>query len=76
MTAHNVNSFAPSLAQGCDTCEAWPGSPCVSMSTDMRDRGKPLKRVHPARRRAADAKRTAEVRAVNGACENSNCKHC
>jgi hypothetical protein len=49
------------LPNGCDTCEAWPNSPCVSMSTDGRDRGKPLKRCHSARRRAADAQRTQEV---------------
>ncbi len=50
------------LPNGCDTCEAWPNSPCVSMSTDNRKRGKPLKRYHSARRKAADAARTEEVR--------------
>ena len=45
----------------CPKCKAVVGAHCTSMSTDMRDRGKTRKNVHPARRRLADEQRTREV---------------
>lgn len=52
------------LTVACPECDVFPGIHCRSMSTDMRDRGKPLKRAHKARRRLADEQRTREVMEV------------
>lgn len=49
------------LTVPCPACYAATAAPCVSLSKDARKRGKPRMKAHPARRKAADAKRTADV---------------
>ena len=66
MTAHSVNSFAPSLGVPCPTCKAGIGQACGQWHHEpgvLKGHFIERKRCHPARRRAADEKRTAEVRA-------------
>lgn len=49
------------LTVPCPACCATIALPCVSLSKNTQKRGKPRMKAHPARRSAADAKRTAEV---------------
>ncbi len=63
MTAHSASSFAPSLGVACPECYADRGEQCWTFG-DVTRAPRQLKRVHPARRRAADEKRTQEVQAA------------
>lgn len=64
MSSYGTGKAAPALGVACPACMAPTNWPCTSLSTDSRKRGKPRMKAHPARRKAADAKRTAEVQAA------------
>lgn len=54
-------AITSALVVPCPACNAPTNWPCASLSTDARKRGKPRAKAHPARRKAADDRRTAEV---------------
>ena len=62
MSSYGINSFASSLGVDCPECYADKGEQCWTFG-DITRLPRQLKRVHSARRKAADAKRTAEVEA-------------
>lgn len=61
MNAYSVGKVASPFGVACPACGAAANRQCVSLSKDPRKRGEDRMKAHPARRKAADEKRTAEV---------------
>jgi hypothetical protein len=63
VNAYSVNKVASPFGVDCPACGVAANRQCVSLSKNPRKRGEFRMKAHPARRKVADEKRTAEVRA-------------
>ncbi len=63
MSAYSAGVVASPFGVACPACGVAANRQCVSLSKNPRKRGEFRMKAHPARRKVADDKRTAEVRA-------------